>query len=74
MRDAACVCAYTMSRRLAGAGVKASVKRLLYQGWSKAQALDELPNGGYGYHAMWKNISAYLGAVDVDKIRRLLES
>jgi protein tyrosine/serine phosphatase len=55
-------------------GLVSAMYRLLYQGWSKAQALDELLNGGYGYHALWKNIPAYLQAVDVEKIRRLVES
>jgi hypothetical protein len=48
--------------------------RLLYQGWNKADALDEMQNGGYGYHTMWKNIPVYLRDVDVEKIRRLVES
>lgn len=55
-------------------GLVSAMYRLLYQGWSKAQALDELQNGGYGYHALWKNIPAYLHAVDVEKIRRLVGS
>ena len=40
-------------------GLVSAMYRLLYQGWNKAQALDELQNGGYGYHALWKNIPAY---------------
>lgn len=54
-------------------GLVAAMYRLLYQGWSKAQALDELLNGGYGYHALWKNIPAYLRDVDVEKIRHLVD-
>lgn len=55
-------------------GLVSAMYRLLYQDWSKAQALDELLNGGYGYHALWKNIPVYLHSVDVEKIRRLVES
>jgi protein tyrosine/serine phosphatase len=54
-------------------GLVTAMYRILYQGWSKAQALDELQNGGYGYHAMWKNIPVYLRDVDVEKIRRRVE-
>ena len=54
-------------------GLVSAMYRLLYQGWSKAQALDELLNGGYGYHAMWKNIPAYLRDVDVEKIRHRVD-
>ena len=55
-------------------GLIAAMYRIMYQGWSKAEALDELLHGGYGYHAMWKNIPAYLDKVDIDKMRRLLAS
>lgn len=51
-------------------GLVTAMYRILFQGWSKAQALDELQNGGYGYHAMWKNIPVYLRDVDVEKIRQ----
>lgn len=54
-------------------GLVTAMYRLLYQGWNKAQALDELQNGGYGYHAVWKNIPLYLRDVDVEKIRRRVE-
>jgi hypothetical protein len=30
--------------------------RLVFLGWSKAQAKDELIRGGYGFHAAWGNI------------------
>ena len=53
-------------------GLIAAMYRILYQGWSKEQALDELENGGYGYHAMWKNIPTYLRKVDIEKIRAQL--
>lgn len=54
-------------------GLVSAMYRILYQGWSKAQALDELQNGGYGYHAMWKNIPVYLRDVDVENIRQRVE-
>lgn len=54
-------------------GLIAAMYRILYQGWSKEQALDELEHGGYGYHAMWKNIPTYLRKVDIEKIRAQVE-
>ena len=54
-------------------GLISAMYRVLYQNWSKEQALDELQNGGYGYHSMWKNIPIYLSDVDIEKIRRLVE-
>lgn len=53
-------------------GLVAAMYRVLFQGWSKQQALDELLHGGYGYHALWKNIPTYLHQVDVEKIRQRL--
>lgn len=55
-------------------GLVAAMYRVVFQGWSKQQALEELTDGGYGYHALWKNIPAYMAAVDVEKIRRGVES
>lgn len=55
-------------------GLISAMYRILYQGWSKEQALDELVNGGYGYHSLWKNIPAYLKQVDVEKVRRAVEA
>jgi protein tyrosine/serine phosphatase len=54
-------------------GLVSAMYRILYQGWSKEQALQEMTQGGYGYHAVWKNIPTYINDVDVEKIRRAVE-
>ena len=46
-------------------GLVAAMYRITQQGWNKQEALDELQNGGYGYHSMWKNIIEYIENVDV---------
>ena len=48
--------------------------RMLYQGWSRQQALDELIAGGYGYHPMWANIPRYLRKVDLDDLRARIKA
>jgi protein tyrosine/serine phosphatase len=50
-------------------GLVAAMYRIVEQGWSKQDALDELKNGGYGYHSMWKNIIEYIEKVDVEKFK-----
>ncbi|NDI87182.1 protein-tyrosine-phosphatase [Undibacterium sp. B2R-29] len=50
-------------------GLITAMYRILYQSWTKEQALEELTQGGYGYHSMWKNIPDYLRRVDIEKIR-----
>jgi protein tyrosine/serine phosphatase len=50
-------------------GLVTAMYRIVYQGWTKEAALDELFHGGYGYHSMWKNIPSYIKHVDVEKIK-----
>ena len=50
-------------------GLMSAMYRVLEQGWSADEALEELTAGGYGYHAMWKNILRYVRSADVDKLR-----
>jgi len=50
-------------------GTMIAMYRIIFQGWSKEKAIDELVNGGYGFHPIWKNILEYVQNVDVEKIR-----
>ena len=50
-------------------GLMSAMYRILEQGWTVDDALAELKDGGYGYHAMWKNILRYVRSADVDKLR-----
>jgi protein tyrosine/serine phosphatase len=51
-------------------GMISALYRILYQGWSKADALDEMQNGVFGYHAVWGNIPRFIRRVDVAELRR----
>jgi len=51
-------------------GVMCAMYRIVFQGWSKEVALEELREGGYGFHEVWKNIPEYIKNVDVDYIRK----
>ncbi|WGS44397.1 dual specificity protein phosphatase family protein [Burkholderia sp. JSH-S8] len=51
-------------------GLVSALYRMVYQGWTREQALDELQHGGYGFHPVWRNITAYLKQVDVERLRR----
>lgn len=50
-------------------GLMSAMYRMIEQGWTADEALAELEDGGYGYHAMWKNILRYVRSADVDKLR-----
>lgn len=54
-------------------GLVSAMYRVLYQNWTREQALEELRDGNYGYHEMWKNIPEYLVKVDIDAIRRRVD-
>jgi len=54
-------------------GAIAALWRILYQGWSRQQALDELIAGGFGFHPMWANIPRYLRRVDLEDLRARIE-
>ena len=53
-------------------GVMSAIYRIVEQGWSKDEAIEEMVYGGYGFHPMWLNIIRYVKNVDVEKIRRAL--
>lgn len=55
-------------------GVMSAMYRILDQGWSPEDALQELVDGGYGYHSMWKNIVSYVGSVDAPRLKALIDS
>ncbi|HET8706279.1 MAG TPA: hypothetical protein VFM46_08265, partial [Pseudomonadales bacterium] len=46
-------------------GVMSAMYRMVEQGWSKQEALDEMINGGYGFHPLWSNIIDYIKQVDI---------
>jgi protein tyrosine/serine phosphatase len=52
-------------------GVVVAMYRMIFQDWSREQAIDEFVNGGYGYHAgFYPNIQRYLATVNIMAIRR----
>ena len=54
-------------------GVICAMYRIIFQNWSKEDALDELKNGGFGHHSIFKNIARYIEKVDVEKIKLQIE-
>lgn len=50
-------------------GLISALYRIVFQGWSKDEAVDELKNGGYGYHSLYKNIPEFIRDIDVAAIK-----
>lgn len=51
-------------------GLVSAMYRIVFQGWSRENALEELMNGGYGYHSLYKNIPEFIRQADVEKIKQ----
>jgi protein tyrosine phosphatase (PTP) superfamily phosphohydrolase (DUF442 family) len=51
-------------------GAMTALYRIAVQGWSKEAAVAEMTQGGYGYHAIWENLPAFLRALDVDAVKK----
>jgi protein tyrosine/serine phosphatase len=50
-------------------GTMVAIYRITFEGWTKAQATDEMINGGFGFHPMWQNLLRYIEELDVDAIK-----
>ena len=55
-------------------GLIAALYRVVYQGWSKPQALAEMRGGGFGGEQRLADAEAYLQGVDINALHRALAS
>ncbi len=54
-------------------GATIAAYRVVFNNWTKQQAIDELRNGGYGYHStIYPNIVKLIEDLDVDKVKNSL--
>jgi len=52
-------------------GTTIAAYRIIFNNWSKQQALDEMINGGFGYHSsIFPNLPTLIEQLDVAKIRK----
>jgi protein tyrosine/serine phosphatase len=59
-------CAYGSDRT----GLVCAMYRIVFQGWTKQEAIGELINGGYGFHRKFKNIPFYIEQSDIEEIEK----
>lgn len=50
-------------------GAVAALYRIIFQGVSKKDAIQEMTEGGFGFHRIYKNIIRTIENADVDRIR-----
>ena len=51
-------------------GTMVAFYRLVFEGWSKAEALREMREGGFGFHKIWQNLLDFIEKSDVEQLRR----
>ena len=62
-------CSYGADR----VGVMIAMFRVVEQGWTKEDAIEEMVNGGYGFHRLWFRIVGYVKHANVERIRKQVE-
>jgi protein tyrosine/serine phosphatase len=50
-------------------GLVSAMYRIVFQGWTKEDAIDELTHGRYGHHTIYGNIPEYIEKADIVKIK-----
>lgn len=50
-------------------GAMIALYRIAVQKWSKEEAIREMSEGGYGYHAIWSNLPTWIRDLDIGSIR-----
>lgn len=53
-------------------GLISAMYRVVYQDWTLAEAKREMLQGGYGFHAIWKNIENFFTEQNVKEIKAYL--
>ena len=51
-------------------GTVIAVYRIAVQGWSKAEAIREMTQGGFGVHQTWSNLPRWIERLNIDDIKR----
>ncbi|MDR1729584.1 MAG: tyrosine-protein phosphatase [Prevotellaceae bacterium] len=50
-------------------GVIVAMYRVVFQNYTKEQAIEEMTNGGFGFHTIYSNIIEYIRRADIEKIK-----
>ena len=50
-------------------GTMVAIYRIAIEDWSKEDALNEMQNGPFGYHEIWKMLPEFIKELDVEKLK-----
>ncbi|MBK7642044.1 MAG: tyrosine-protein phosphatase [Planctomycetes bacterium] len=51
-------------------GMMSAIARIVFEGWTKEEAIAEMTQGDFGFHPLWKNLVQYLRDVDLERLAR----
>jgi protein tyrosine/serine phosphatase len=51
-------------------GLMCAVYRVAVCGWTKAEAIREMTQGGFGHHVIWTNLVKFIEDLDIDAIKK----
>jgi tyrosine-protein phosphatase SIW14 len=51
-------------------GTMCAIYRIVVQGWSKDEAIEEMTKGGFGFNRFWQNLTKFIRKLNVQKIKR----
>ncbi len=50
-------------------GTLCAIYRIVEQGWTQEEAIQEMIEGGFGFHGIWQNLIDYINQLDIEAIR-----
>jgi protein tyrosine/serine phosphatase len=51
-------------------GTLCAVYRIVFCGWTKEKALEEMTEGGFGFHGIWENLLTYVRELDIRELKK----
>ena len=51
-------------------GVITAMYRIIFQNWTKEDAINEMKSGGYGFHRIYFNIPSYIQNVNIEALKK----
>jgi protein tyrosine/serine phosphatase len=51
-------------------GMICAIYRIFFQGWNKEDAIEEMTEGGYGFHSIWTNLADFIRALNIEEIKQ----
>jgi hypothetical protein len=51
-------------------GTMCALYRIAIQGWTKEDAIQEMVQGGYGFHEMWINLPDWIDKLDIESMKK----